>query len=281
MDIERSPNSEQATLWNGTGGQAWVEAQATLDRMFEPFAQRLMEPLSAGAAARVLDIGCGAGGTTMAAARLLGPGGRCVGIDISQALVDAARTRAERQGSAASFIRADAQTHAFEPAAFDLLISRFGVMFFDDSVGAFANLRRAASRGAEFRFVAWRSPAENPFMTAAERSAAPFLPEMPPRKPDAPGQFAFADRRRVVALLEQGGWGEVDVQAIDVVCALPKMELERYFTRLGPVGRILQDTDERTRARVIDAVRSAFDPYVQAAEVRFTAACWLASARER
>jgi hypothetical protein len=59
------------------------------------------------------------------------------------------------------------------------------------------------------------------------------------------------------------------------------MELERYFTRLGPVGRILQDTDERTRARVIDAVRSAFDPYVQAAEVRFTAACWLASARER
>lgn len=278
MEVGLAANGEQATLWNGTAGQAWVEAQATLDRMFEPFADVLIEPVSA-RVHRVLDIGCGAGATTLAAARLLGAGARCVGIDISQPLVDAARARAEREGAPASFIRADAQTHGFEPASFDLLISRFGVMFFDDPVGAFANLRSAARDGAELRFVSWRSPAENPFMTAAERAAAPFLPEMPVRQPDAPGQFAFADRRRVTAVLEKGGWGGIDMRPIDVACTLPAEELARYFTRLGPLGRVLQDVDVSTRGRIIEAVRSAFDPYVHGAEVRFVAACWLAIAR--
>ena len=143
---------------------------------------------------RVLDVGCGTGSTTLAVARLLGAKGRCTGIDISEPMIAAARARAEREGTPASFIRADAQTHAFEPASFDMIISRFGVMFFDDSVRAFANLRRAARDDAELRFIAWRSAAENPFMTTAERAAAPLLPNLPARRPDAPGQFAFADR---------------------------------------------------------------------------------------
>ena len=154
---------------------------------------------------RVLDVGCGTGSTTLAVARRLGAKGRCIGIDISEPMIAAARARAEREGTPASFIRADAQTHAFEPASFDMIISRFGVMFFDDSVRAFANLRRAARDDAELRFIAWRSAAENPFMTTAERAAAPLLPNLPARRPDAPGQFAFADRRRVYSILEESG----------------------------------------------------------------------------
>jgi hypothetical protein len=116
-------------------------------------------------------------------------------------------------------------------------------------------------------------------MTTAERAAAPLLPNLPARRPDAPGQFALADRVRVYSILEESGWAEIDIEPIDVVCSLPKKELVRYFTRLGPVGLILQETDDRTRAQVIEMVQAGFDPYVHGVEVRFTAACWTVGAR--
>jgi hypothetical protein len=142
-------------------------------------------------------------------------------------------------------------------------------------VRAFANLRRAAAPEADLKVIAWRSPAENPFMTAAERAAAPFLPEMPARKADEPGQFAFADRSRVHSILEQSGWAEIDIQPLDVACTLPEHQLEAYITRLGPLGRVLPQLDEPARSRLVEAVRVAFDPYVDGAEVRFIAACWM------
>jgi hypothetical protein len=118
-------------------------------------------------------------------------------------------------------------------------------------------------------------------MTTAERAAAPLLPNLLPRRPNAPGQFAFADRHRVSSILEGSGWTEIDIQPIDVICTLPEKELVRYFTRPGPVGLILQEADDRTRAQVIETVRASFDPYVQGAEVRFTAACWTVGARSQ
>jgi SAM-dependent methyltransferase len=279
MDVAHETDDEQTRLWNGLAGRAWVETQEVLDRMFKPLEDLLVEAVFAGSGSRVLDVGCGTGGTTFAVAQLLGAKGRCVGIDISEPMIAAARARAEREGTPASFVRADAQIHAFEPASFDMIISRLGVMFFADSVRAFANLRRAARDGAELRFVAWRSAAENPFMTTAERAAAPLLPNLPARRPGAPGQFAFADRRRVYRILEGAGWAEINIRPIDVACTLPEKELVRYLTRLGPVGLTLQDADDRTRTQVIEAVRAAFDPYVHGAEVRFTAACWTVGAR--
>ncbi|AKJ06505.1 ubiquinone/menaquinone biosynthesis C-methylase UbiE [Archangium gephyra] len=279
MSGTRQTGDEQTKLWNGLAGRAWVEEQELLDQLFKPFEELLAGAVSAGSGRQVLDVGCGTGSTTLAVARQLGAKGRCVGIDISEPMITAARARAEREGTPASFIRANAQDHAFEPESFDLLISRFGVMFFDDSVRAFANLRRAAKDGAESRFIAWRSPSENPFMTTAERAAAPLLPNLPVRQPDAPGQFAFADQRRVHRILEESGWAGIDIQPIDVACTLPEKELVRYLTRLGPLGLILQEADDRTRTQVIETVRAAFEPYVHGAEVRFTAACWMIGAR--
>jgi SAM-dependent methyltransferase len=279
MDVARQTDDEQEKLWNGVAGRAWVEAQELLDQLFKPFEDLLVEAVSAGSVSRVLDVGCGTGSTTLAVARLLGAKGRCTGIDVSDPMLAAARARAERESMPASFIRANAQTHAFEPASFGMVISRFGVMFFDDSVRAFANLRRAARDDADLRFIAWRSAAENPFMTTAERAAAPLLPNLPARRPDAPGQFAFADRRRVHRILEESGWARIEIRPIDVACTLPEQELVRNVCRLGPLGRILHETDEQTRNQVLEAVRAAFDPYVHGAEVRFTAACWMVSAR--
>jgi SAM-dependent methyltransferase len=223
----------------------------------------------------VLDVGCGTGSTTRAAARSLGVGSVAVGIDISEQMIDAARMLAGQEGSHATFVCDDAQRHAFGAQKFELIIARFGVMFFADSVRAFANLRSAAADGCSLRSIVWRSPAENPFMTAAERAAAPLLANLQPRRPDAPGQIGFADERRVRAILQESGWTGIDIRPIDVTCTLPEKELIRYGTRFGPVGIALQEADAQTRARVAAAVRAAFDPYVHGPEVRFDAACWM------
>ena len=279
MDITPRPDNPQAALWNGHAGRAWVETQALLDDLFRPFEALLVEAVRSAAAHHVLDIGCGSGSTTLYITRELGAGGHGIGVDISEPMITAARARARREASPAQFIVADAQRYAFEPASIDMIVSRFGVMFFDQPITAFANLRRAAREGAELCCIAWRSAAENPFMTTAERTAAPLLPNLPARQPNAPGQFAFADPERVTTILATGGWADIELQPIDVACTLPESGLASYVSRLGPVGLALQDTDEHTRAQVIDKVRSAFAPYVHGPEVRFTAACWLIRAR--
>ena len=278
MDDVRQGGEDQTALWN-RAECAWVEAQDTLDRMYQQVEDLLVGAVMAGSPRRVLDVGCGTGATTLAAARRLGPKGECVGVDISEPMLEAARARAERTGIPATFIRGDAEIHPFEPSSFDAVMSRFGVMFFGDSVRAFANLRRAVRSDAELRFVAWRSADENPFMTTAERAAAPLMPSLPPRVPDAPGQFAFANRRRVHDILARSGWAGIDIQPIDFECTLPEAELTRHATRFGPLGRVLHEADDRTRARVIDAVRTAFEPYVHGTEVRYIAACWMVGAR--
>lgn len=279
MGDQHSTAVEQAKLWNTTSGQAWVEGQQLLDRLLQPFEDVLMAEVRAETRRRVLDVGCGTGSTTLATARLLGEKGACTGIDISEPMLEMARMRAERENVAAEFICADAQTYAFDAASFDMIISRFGVMFFADPTAAFANLRRAATKGAQLYFIAWRGAADNPFMTTAERAAAPLLPSIPPRNPDAPGQFALADPQRVHHILQQSGWTEIELRPLDVTCRFPESELIGYFTKFGPLGQVLQQADEPTRKHVIATVRAAFDPYVYGAEVRFTAGCWIASAR--
>lgn len=266
--------------WNGLAGHAWVESQEALDRMFQPFEDLLVAAATADRSVkRVLDIGCGTGSTTLAITRALGPEGQVTGIDISDPMLTRARARADEEHSSATFIRADAQTYAFEPSRFDMIVSRFGVMFFDDPVRAFENLRRAAKANAELRLLAWRGPAENAFMTTAERAAAPLLPNLPARQPDGPGQFAFADPLRIRHILEKSGWTDIEIRPVDAACTLPEKDLVRYFTTLGPIGLILHEADEPTRAQVVEALRAAFEPYVHGSEVRFTSACWDVSAR--
>lgn len=194
-------------------------------------------------------------------------------------MLTAARAQAAAHGIGnASFVQADAQTHAFDAGSFDAAISRFGVMFFEDSVAAFANIKRALRSEGKLAFVAWRSPAENPFMTAARRAAEPLLPNMPPADPDAPGQFAFADGNKVRGILARSGWADVVLNPVDVHGQVSEADLFAHVTRLGPVGVALREADEHTRARVAEALRPAFQPFIRNGAAHFSMACWLVTA---
>jgi len=270
---------DQSDFWNGAGGDAWVEMHPVLDRMFVRLEEMLAETAAERGARRVLDVGCGAGATTIAVARRLGAGATCTGVDISAGLIEAARARAAGLDPSPRFLLADAGDHRFAEGEFDLLVSRFGVMFFADPGAAFARLRHAVEAGGGLRFFVWRAPEENPFMTVGAQTAAHLLPEMPPRQPGAPGPFAFAAPGSVGDALALGGWDAIEVEPVDVRCAFPEADLLRYLARIGPIGQALRDADDRTRAAVLEAVRPAYEPFVDGDQVRFTACCWSVGAR--
>jgi SAM-dependent methyltransferase len=266
--------SEQSDFWNGAGGDAWVAMQPVLDRTFVGFEEMLADAAAERGAERVLDVGCGAGATTLALARRLGEGASLTGVDISAPMIAAAKERAAFDDHPPRFLLADAATHSFEEGEFDLLVSRFGVMFFADPAVAFARLRGAIEAGGGLRFYCWRSPEENPFLTTGAQATAHLMPEMPPREPGAPGPFAFADAGRVEEVLAAAGWDRVTVDPVDVPCAFPESDLLRYLARIGPVGQALREADDAKRAEVLAVARAAYEPFVEGEEVRFTARCW-------
>ena len=162
----------------------------------------------------MLDIGCGAGSSSLALAARVGPRGHVLGVDISEQLV--ARARALLPADApVRFGLADASSAALPERAFDLLFSRFGVMFFDDPAAAFAHMRRALKPGGRLAFVCWRVAAENDWTRLPMGAVAGIVPPLPPPEPDAPDPFSFGDRDRVARILTEARFADVDVVAFD------------------------------------------------------------------
>ncbi|MET9229088.1 class I SAM-dependent methyltransferase [Lentzea sp. NPDC003310] len=261
-------NSEQATWWN-TAGEGWAQAQDIVGLVLKPFEDLLVEVARQRPRTRVLDVGCGTGAVTRAIADATGAS--CVGVDIAESMLAAARAHGK-----AEFVRADAQVHAFD-TDFDLVVSRFGVMFFADPTAAFANLRKAAS--GELGFVTWRGRDENPFMTTASEVAARLAPDAPAPDPNGPGPHSLADPDHTRAVLGEAGWTGVEVTPVDRTCTMPADLLVPYLSNMGPVSRALREAPEEERGSLMDGVRKAFDGFVHDDEVRIPAACWLVTAR--
>ncbi|BDC52809.1 hypothetical protein F183_A51240 [Bryobacterales bacterium F-183] len=267
--------SDQATLWNGPSGQTWAEIQPMLDRLFAPFVDLICDAVPAHTAHNILDIGCGAGAIALALAARH-PKAQVTGLDISEPLVATARQRAQALPNV-NFELGDAQRHPLPPATFDTIVSRFGVMFFDDPVEAFANIHKAATPEAKLTAIAWRDPSENPFMTAAERAAGSLVPELPARRPNGPGQFGFANQDYIHSVLTQSHWHDIRITPIDVPCQLPTEDLELYYTRMGALAQILPTLENRSE--VLKALDQGFQQFVQAdGNAHFTAACWMIQA---
>jgi SAM-dependent methyltransferase len=279
MSQSRTANADQVTFWNELGGLTWAELSVLLDRQIEGVGRRATEALAPKPGERLLDVGCGCGQTTLTLAAHVEPGGEVVGIDISRPMLEVARQRAEGVANV-RLLEADAQTAVFEPAAFDGLYSRFGVMFFADPRAAFCNLLSALKHGGRLAFVCWRSLAENPWMTVPLAAAAAQLPPGPaPPDPDAPGPFAFADAARVRDILASAGFADIEIAPVDALIggnSLP--DSLTLALRVGPLGARLREAPE-FRQKVADAVRGALAPYVRDGEVWMPGAVWVVSAR--
>lgn len=270
---------DQAAHWNQAGGQAWVELQGLMDTLNKPIEDVLIARGDPGIGGRVLDIGCGAGGTTLAMARQVGPKGLSLGVDVSAPLLELARRRAEAEGlEAADFLQGDAETLEMG-AGFDAAISRFGVMFFTDSDAAFANIRSSLRPGGPMVFACWRSPKDNPLAGLPLEAAAHLLPPMPKGDPLAPGRFAFADPLRVRGILERSGWHDITIEALDAPTPIALDDLVTLSLKLGPMANALRQQDQATAAKVQEAVRAALAPHAKNGIVPMTAACWLVTAR--
>jgi len=278
-------NAEQIQYWNEVAGPKWVAYNALIDAQIAPLGRRAMERADVAAGDRVIDVGCGCGETTRELARRVGPAGHVLGIDISAPMLARARESGRELGvTNAVFEQADAQTHAFPPAAFDVLFSRFGIMFFADPPAAFANLRKALRPGGRLAFVCWQALPKNPWLFVPLQAAAPHLTLPPPPAPDAPGPFSFADAERVRGILGGAGFEEIafeDVQQkLTIGGAGSVDDAVRFLIEgVGPTSAALRDAAPEVRDRVRAAVRDALAPMVTPSGVQAGSAAWIVTAR--
>jgi SAM-dependent methyltransferase len=279
------PNAEQIAYWNEKAGASWVARQALLDEQIAPLGLAAMERAKVASGERVLDVGCGCGQTTLELAARVGPRGSVTGIDISTPMLERARERArERNLTRIRFLNADAQSEPLGAAAYDLVFSRFGVMFFADPTLAFANLRASLAPGGRVAFVCWQELARNPWVSVALRAAAQQIQLPAPPAPGAPGPFAFAAPERVCGILEGAGFRGVAIEPLqgEMVVGGAQAPLEQAvetMLQLGPLGRVLREAPADVVARAAAAVREALAPHATPEGVILGYSAWIVGAR--
>ena len=279
-------NEEQAAYWSEVGGRSWVDFQAQMDRQLAPLGEAVFEAIAPQPGESVLDVGCGCGATTLALAEAVGPTGRVVGVDVSTSMLAIATASlaaaGHRHGSA---VLGDAQT--VSPVELggqvDVVFSRFGVMFFNDPIAAFANIRTLTKPDGRLGFVCWQSPSLNGWMNNLGQVLKAFLPAGPPPDPYAPGPFAFADPDRTAEILSSTGWSDV---AVDPLVRSMQLFGTNNFDealegsmRIGAAARLLQGADAATVAKVRQAAREALESQWTPGGIVVDGVCWLVTAQ--
>ncbi len=271
--------SDQAAFWNDKGGQMWLASYDRIQKSIAGFGDAALAAAAAKPGEKVLDVGCGTGTTTGQLAAAVGPEGHVMGVDISETLVNAARAQKLLN---ATFVVSDATTYPFDPATFDLVFSRFGVMFFADPVVAFKNLQRALKPTGRLVFICWRTPQENPWGLVPMRAALPHLPPFERPGPEDPGQYAFGDRARVERILKAAGFGVPTFEKVDRPNLMGKDVPETIdnLGKFGPLARLLGEATPEQVGKAKAAIAEALAPHATAEGVKLDAACWLVSAAQ-
>ncbi len=279
-------NAEQIEYWNGEAGKRWAQDDDIMARLLLPFSQALLEHASLQDCRSALDVGCGGGSQSLMLAQRLGAGARVLGVDISAPMLDVARARITAAGDTCAeldFLEADAASHRFTPGDFDLLFSRFGVMFFDDPQAAFANLRNALAAGGRLAFCCWQAMKSNDWTRIPLQAALAHLPPPEPPPPNAPGPFAFADPERVESILGGAGFTDISLQPFTTTLRISEAptlaDAVQELARIGPVSRLLQGQEQGVLDKVFPAMESALLPYYNKGVLQLPGAVWLVTAR--
>ncbi len=259
-------NESEREQWSGALGNVWVRRQGDLDTLMGPVTCLLLGRADLKAGQRVLDLGCGAGDSTLAAARAVGPTGRATGLDAAAQLLALGRARAEVAGlTNTDWHLGDAQTDAVPGGPFDAALSRFGVMFFSDPIAAFANIHAQLRPGGRVTLVAWGPAAENPWFSLPARIAAERHGAPPPGDPRAPGPLAFADPDHVLPILRAASFQDAAAEPCDVALLHPggAAALGELATEVGPAARILRlsGAGDADRAALREEVEAALRPF--------------------
>jgi len=280
--VADEPNRAQRELWSGEGVRQYLQQDDRWQDIWRPFGAAMFDAAALRPGEHVLDVGCGDGVTSVEAAGLVESGGAVVGVDISGPMLDLARRRADDAGvTNVAFLEADAQTHPFPDGTFDVVISRFGVMFFADPRAAFANLARSLRPHGRLVLVCWQEPTKIEWAALAIGAAATHLgpPDFGP--PGAPGPFAMADGTRLRRVLEAAGFRDVAMDAVtrphrvgkdleDVVTFITSMDETQSLFAGKPAHRV---------AAAVQGIREALAPYASPEGVVTDATAWLVSAR--
>jgi SAM-dependent methyltransferase len=277
-------NAEQIAYWNEAAGARWVATQQRIDAVFADVTTTALDVAGPQPGESALDVGCGCGATVLELAHRVGSGGNVVGVDVSRPMLDLAAERVRDEGlNNVTLHLADASTHPFEKAKFDLAFSRFGVMFFDEPVNAFANIRRSLRPGGRLTFLAWRAMSENPWFGIPLAAALRHIPPPDAHDPDAPGPFSFADGNRVRGILENAGFSAIDIRSHDAMMKLggpnELAEAADLATKIGPVSRALAGQDETAQAAAKAAILEALGKHEVPEGIILPAGVWLASAQ--
>jgi SAM-dependent methyltransferase len=274
-------NADQIAYWNGPGGQHWADRQQAQDVVLAPVSDVLIDRAHAKAGERIIDVGCGCGATTIALAQKVGPAGHVLGIDISAPMLARARQLVPA-GLPVEFALADATVYPFVPASFDVLVSRFGVMFFADPALSFANMRKALRPSGRLAFACWRPPRENPFFMAPLQAVYQHVPKLPQPEPEDPGPFSFASEQRVQRILGEAGFTGIAMEpcnlSLDIAVGRGLDAAVEGALEIGPAARALAEQPPDVVAAATGSIREALAQFVSGQAVLLPAAIWIVTA---
>jgi len=274
-------NADQIAYWNGPGGQHWTDRQQTQDILLAPVSDILIDRAKAKAGERIVDVGCGCGATTIAFAQKVGPAGHVFGIDISAPMLARARQIAPA-GIPVDFALADATVYPFVSGSFDLVVSRFGVMFFAEPAVSFANMRTALRPSGRLTFACWREPRDNPWLMAPLQAVYKHVPKLPQLGPEDPGPFSFASEQRVIRILSEAGFSGIEMEpcnlSLDVAVGRGLDAAAETALEIGPASRALEGQPPEVRAAAANSIREALAPFATGNAVPLAASIWIVTA---
>ena len=279
-------NQEQIEYWNGEAGQRWAQDDDTMARLLGPICEALLDHAPLAGCKKALDIGCGGGSQSLKLAQRLGRGATVLGVDISEPMLEVAQRKAAEPADDRAdlhFMLADASApNTFPAGSFDLLFSRFGVMFFDDPLAAFTHMREALQPDGRLAFCCWQPVKNNDWVRVPLQAALQHLPTPEPPAPNAPGPFAFADPERVEGILTGAGFRQVSVQPLLTTLRLGESatlhEAVRELARIGPVSRLLTGQPDSVLEQVFPSMEEALAPFHKDGALNLAAQVWLVTA---